>query len=521
MPAKHGTRPLNPIKGSGADGPPDDLGSDPAFLSAILEVADVLIVVLDRSGRILFVNRTCERITGYSVGELRGMAIESLLLPDEVDAVRGVFARIVQGEYPIRHTNHWVGKGGRRRLIRWSNTAMTKPDGSVAWVIGTGTDISPVKRAGESLHEVRQRAQAVLETAVDGVVVIDEQGIIETFNPAAERIFGFSAAEVMGRKVNVLMPSPHREQHEQYLRRYLETGEKRIIGIGREVAGRRKSGEIFPMELAVGETRVPGKRLFTGMVRDISDRRRAEGEARKRLDELAHASRLAVMGEMASGVAHELNQPLAAIVSFADACLRMEESGKLRAEALHDALRQIAEQGERAGRILRQLRQFVRKTEVTYAPIDLNEIVHGVLHLLEHEIRQRQVRVQADLEHALPTVCADRLQIEQVVLNLVHNAIDAMPGMQPADATLYIRTHRSEARAVAFTIRDSGVGLSHEVEKRLFEPFYTTKPQGLGMGLSISRSIIEAHGGRLSASRNPERGATFTFSLPVAEERGS
>ncbi|NIR29951.1 MAG: PAS domain S-box protein [Gammaproteobacteria bacterium] len=493
--------------------------SDPTFLSAILDVADVLIVVLDRSGRIVFVNRACERITGYSADELQGDAIERLLLPEEADSVREIFARIVGGEFPNRHTNHWIGKDGRRRLIRWSNTAITGPDGSVAWVIGTGTDISPVKRAGDSLYEMRQRAQAVLDTVVDGIVVIDEQGVIETFNPAAERIFGFSAAEVIGHNLSVLMPSPHRERHGQYLRRYLETGEKRIIGLGREVIGRRKSGETFPMELAVGEVRLPEKRLFTGMVRDITERQRADEEAHKRLEELAHASRLAAMGEMATGLAHELNQPIMAIVSFADACLRMQQSGKLRPEALGDALRQIAEQGTRAGRIVRHLRQFVRKTEATYVPVDLNEVVHDVLRLLEHEIRQSQVRVQLDLDDALPPVCADRLQIEQVVLNLAHNAIDAMTkNTEPAHAAFSIRTHCSTAGTVAFTIRDAGMGLSREAEKRLFEPFYTTKPQGLGMGLSISRSIIEAHGGHLSATNNPDRGATFNFDLPM--ERG-
>lgn len=491
--------------------------TDPAFPSRILEVTDALIVVLDRKGHIVLFNRACEEATGYTASEVAGKALEHLLEAEERDSARAVFARLLAGQHPIRHVNHWVGKDGQRRLIHWSNTVLRTPAGEVAWVIGTGVQASSVQGAGESLHEARQRAQAVLDTAVDGIVIIDEKGIIETFNAAAEHIFGYSAADVIGRNVGMLMPSPYREQHDAYLRHYMETGERRIIGIGREVSGLRRSGETFPMELAVGEVRLPGRRLFTGIVRDITQRKRIETEARRRLDELAHASRLAAMGEMASGVAHELNQPLTAIVSFAEACLRMERSGKHNPEVLHKTLQQIAEQGERAARIVRHLRQFVRKSELAYVELALNDVVRDVLRLLDYQIKHSDIQVRLELDDSLPPIRADRLQMEQVVLNLVHNAIDAAREAAGRQAELAIRTRRAND-AVLFSVRDTGIGLPPEAQRRLFEPFYTTKPQGLGMGLSISRSIIEVHGGRLWAQNNADRGATFQFTLPIEQD---
>lgn len=488
---------------------------DPGLLSAILDAAGVLLVVLDRDGRIVFFNRGCEEATGFGYEEVVGHAPwERLLIPEEVETVKGWFADLAAGRYPSRHDNFWVTRDGRRRWIRWSNTVLTDTEGRVAWIVGAGMDVTEHHGTEQTLAEVRERAHVILDTTVDGIIVINEQGVMESFNQAAERIFGYTAEEAIGHNVKLLMPSPDHEAHDGYLHHYLETGERRIIGIGREVTGRRKDGSRVPLYLAVGEVHLPGRRLFTGILRDISERKRAEAEARRRLDELAHASRLAAMGQLSSSIAHELNQPLAAMVSFAEACLRLQEAGTATPEVLETALRQIADQGERAGDIVRRLRQFVRKGKVERAPVDVNGTVEEVLGLIGHELKNHDVDMRLDLERDLPPIWADSIQLQQVTLNLVRNAVEALRERDAGARRLAITTARAYPGVIEVSVHDSGRGLPADAAERIFETFYTTKPDGMGMGLSISRSIVEAHGGRLWAETGFE-GTTFRFTLPT------
>ena len=366
------------------------------------------------------------------------------------------------------------------------------------------------------LEESAAKTNAILDTAVDGIITIDERGIVESFNQAAERIFGFSASEVIGNNVNMLMPSPYREEHDDYLRHYRATGEKRIIGIGREVTGRRKDGSTFPMDLAVGEVQLSGKRLFTAVVRDVTDRKRAEKEAKRRLDELAHVGRVASMGEMASGLAHEINQPLTAIASYAEACLLMLKSKAGNTDLLRDSLEEISGQAQRTGAIVRRLRQFVKQAEAERSRVDINSVVRSVLELLEHDISAHRIRLQLELDEQLPEVEIDKIQIDQVLVNLVLNAVDAMDSTEQADRELSIQTAKtSSEEALEVAVSDTGSGLTPEAADHLFDAFFTTKPGGMGLGLVISRSIIQAHRGRLWATPNGDTGATFRFTLPI------
>ena len=367
-----------------------------------------------------------------------------------------------------------------------------------------------------ALRDREARLAAVLETAVDGIITIDEHGIIESVNAATERIFGYSESELVGQPIELLMPEPYRSRHAGYMRAYLETGVRRIIGIGREVEALRRDGTTFPADLAISEFESGGNRLFTGILRDLTARKSAEAEAKRRLDELAHASRLSEMGEMTSGIAHEVNQPLAAIVSFAKACLRMMDGDAARPEVMRDALGQIAEQAQRAGKIVHHLRQFARKGEVEHELVDVNETLLGVLALVEHEMRTRRVGVALELSPGLPAVSANRIQIEQVALNLMRNGIEAMVEGGAEERVLGVRTALADGgKAIEVAISDSGIGLTDDVRARLFDTFFTTKTSGVGVGLSISRSLVESHGGRLWAAKVPGDGAAFHFTLPL------
>ena len=377
--------------------------------------------------------------------------------------------------------------------------------------------------SGTSESEVRLRA--ILHTAVDAIVTIEASGAIESLNPAAERMFGYTRGELIGRNVSMLMPAPWREEHDRHIARYLRTGEARIIGIGREIEAQRRDGSVFPVDLAVSEVRLPGRRLFTGIIRDLTERREIEERARLRLEVAAHTARLLELGEMCSGIAHEVNQPLAAIVSFADGCLRMVRSGRAEPALIEDTLGRVAEQGIRAGEILSRLRGLVRKEESRCETFDLGEAIGEVLPLLDHERRRRGVRIEIDREPGLPEVSADRVHVEQVLLNLLRNAFHAIESME--DRQVWVRVTGAApvpehgvrtSASVRLVVEDSGPGIAPEHRERVFEPFYTTRPNGLGVGLAISRSLAERHGGRLRAEANDGGGARFVLELPCGVE---
>lgn len=364
------------------------------------------------------------------------------------------------------------------------------------------------------LSAAEARLRAILHAAVDAIVTIDQRGIIDSVNPTTERMFGYSSDELIGRNVRMLMPTAYREHHDDYLQRYLATGQPQIIGIGREVEAERKDGSVFPVDLAVSEFEIAGKRMFTGLIRDISDRRAAEREARLRLEELAHAGRLADLGLTTSTIAHEVNQPLTAIVSFAHACQRMLDAGNLDGDLLRDALKQIAGQGERASTIIARIRDTAKKRQSVPERLDLNACARSVLAMLASELRDGQVKLDLHFADSLAAVKADRVQVEQVIVNLIRNAVEAMNELPSSARLLEIVTRNGDA-TVQLSVRDTGPGLGPEGAEKVFESFFTTKPYGMGVGLSICRSLAETHGGRLWAESDDQAGATFHFSLPV------
>jgi two-component system sensor kinase FixL len=488
--------------------------------------------------------------------------------------------------------------------------------------------------------------RSLLDAAVDAIIVIDHRGRVEQFSLSAERVFGYQAAEVVGRNVSMLMPEPYRAEHDGYLERYNATREARIIGIGREVRAQRKDGTVFPCELAVGQVaqavpprfigfirditlrkqaeerlkrseselrlaqelanlgnyvlhldhsepdyyspqlhRIlrlaaiddtlplttllrlwvhPGDRekldealaellseqaacdveyrivladgttrhlhhiaqvtrdaqgqplRHVGTVHDVTDRRQTEDEARQLQERLTHFSRLSTMGEMAAGLAHEINQPLSAITMYAQACQRFLRSPDADPADVMEALEQISAQALRAGEVIRRLRNFVKNREVKREPVDCNRLLDDLRTLAETDARLHNVRLRIEAEPVLPTVHADPIQLQQVVLNLVRNAIDAMADVPETHREVVLSTRVLPEGEIEIVVADHGSGLAPDANEHLFNPFFTTKTGGTGLGLAISRSIVRAHGGRLWHTPNERMGARFHFTLPVS-----
>jgi two-component system, LuxR family, sensor kinase FixL len=367
----------------------------------------------------------------------------------------------------------------------------------------------------DALEEREARLRSILETAQDSIIVIDERGIMESYSPSAERLFGYRADEALGQSVNILMPSPYRERHDSYLEHYLTTGERRIIGIGRVVVGRRKDGSTFPMELAVGEARVKGRRVFTGFIRDLTERQLAESRMQELQSELLHVSRLSDVGQMASALAHELNQPLAAIVNYVQAMRRLLQASNLPLPPrILETMDKTVAQAARAGEIIQHLRSFIRKGESERHSEDLNKVVEEATALGLVGAKESGIKVRLELGAEQMPVFIDKVQIQQVVFNLIRNSVEALPESDLRE--LSVSTVRGGDGMVQVTVSDTGPGLAQKVIDQLFQPFVTTKEKGMGLGLSICRSIVEAHGGRLWATPNSPTGVSFQFSLPMA-----
>jgi two-component system, LuxR family, sensor kinase FixL len=375
------------------------------------------------------------------------------------------------------------------------------------------------RRAAAVNRDLAQREahlQSILDTVPDAMIVIDEGGVIGSFSPAAERLFGWRADEVLGRKVDMLMPEPHRTAHDSYMRRYYETGERRIIGKGRVVVGERKGGSTFPMELAVGEARTTEGRFFTGFIRDLTERQQAEARMQELQAELVHVSRLTAMGEMASALAHEINQPLAAIANYLKGSIRLLGQPDGDMARVREALAKAADQALRAGDIIRRLRDFAARGETERRVESLPRIIEEAGALALVGAGENGVRVTFRLDPAADLVLADKVQVQQVVLNLIRNAIDAMVDAPRRELTIWTELAGDGMALVG--VSDTGGGIDPAVADQLFTPFITTKREGMGVGLSISRTIIEAHGGRIWAEPTPGGGATFRFTLRSADE---
>ena len=419
-----------------------------------------------------------------------------------------------------------LGVGGGL-LVTWQGGEQTEGDflAAVVFLVLGGL----ISFGGELLHRMRAQAtavnahlrareahlQSILDTVPDAMVVITENGIIRSFSPTAERMFGWSLEEVVGENDKRLMPEPYKAAHDSYLERYMRTGEKRIIGLGRVVVGQRKDGSTFPMELAVGEMRSGDQRFFTGFIRDLTERQATEARLQDLQTELIHIGRLTAMGEMTSALAHELNQPLSALTNYLNGSIRLLDKPDLPRDRLDDALGKARDQALRAGEIIRRLRDFVARGEVERQVESLPKLIEEAGALALVGAKEHGVHVDFVFDPGVDLVLADRVQIQQVILNLIRNAMEAMEDQPVRHLTISLQREQGEARV---TVSDTGSGLDPFMSGVLFQPFMTTKRSGMGIGLSICRTIIEAHGGRIWAEPNPRGGTRFAFTLKAADQ---
>ncbi len=368
--------------------------------------------------------------------------------------------------------------------------------------------------ARKDLDAREAQLRSLLETAPDAAIVIDAGGRIVTFNGAAERQFGYGAAEALGQNVRMLMPDPYRETHDGHVERHMETGEKRVIDTDRVVVGRRKDGSTFPAKIALGKVMIDGDTFFTGFIRDLTESAESRARMEELQSELARLARLNELGEMASTLAHELNQPLSAIASYVQGCRRMlPELDDGVAGRMREAIDETARQSLRAGEIIRHLREFVTHGETTRQPEDLHRLIEEAAALALAGTRDLGVHTAFEFGKCVGKVLVDRVQIQQILVNLIRNALDAMRDSEVRELT--VTTQAMRDGMVAVEVADSGSGVSPDVASQLFKPFITTKPGGMGIGLSISKRIVEAHGGDLAMHDNDKGGATFRFTLPA------
>jgi PAS domain S-box-containing protein len=608
-------------------------------LQAFFENSPNLIFVKDRQSRYLYANKEFKKAF-HLTDEIKGKTDDELFSAEQAAAFQAVDRQVLEAGLPTKLEDVALYEDGQHtRIVQ--KFPLFNAEGEIYAIGGVVTDITERKQEESARRYSEERYRLVVETASDGVISIDESSAILFANSAAMRIFGYDPTELIGKPLTVLMPEFLRKLHENGFRRYLATGQRHINWQGTELTGLRKNGQEFPVEVSFGELTRDGHKVFTGFIRDISERKQAEDklrasertlrqltetipqmlwsaevdgaidycnqrvldytglpaeqvhgagwmkavhqddiekmaqawtyavstgepfqyefrclraadhghrwcissalplrdqeghvmkwfgtvvdlhdwkEAQQALQmtqaELARVSRLTTMGELAASIAHEVNQPLTAVTNNGSACLRLLASRNLEPEVLRRALEEIVADGTRASAVIARIRAFIKKTPAEKNELSINEVIEEVLALAGRELYENRVMLERQLTKALPLVLADRVQLQQVLLNLIMNGIEAMTAVTNRPRLLWVQSRIDESGDVLVAVRDSGPGLGSEAD-RVFTPFFTTKANGMGMGLSISRSLVENHGGQLWAGPNVPHGAVFSFTLPV------
>lgn len=475
--------------------------------------AGYAIFMVDPENTVTFWNKGAERLLGWTEAEIVGQRASLFYAEDAVAAGQPASdLRRASASGKLEEEAWRLRKDGSEFLSHISITALREDDGELRGYAQVIRDITEQRAAESALRASADHLRSILSTVPDAMIVIDEIGTILSFSAAAERLFGYSEAEVAGWNISRLMPSPDRERHDGYLRRYLKTGERRIIGIGRVVFAQRRDGSTFPMELSVGEAIGEAQPVFTGFIRDLTERQQTQRRLDELQSELIHVARVSAMGTMASTLAHELNQPITAVANYVETVRDMLATPDpaqipMIVEALDDAVAEAM----RAGQIVRRLRDFVARGEIEKTVEKLPALVMEASAFGLIGAREQSVETRFDLDPATSMVLVDKIQIQQVLINLLRNAVEAM-----ADAPLRklrVTSREDPSGFVQLSIADTGPGVEPEIAAQLFTAFVSSKSEGMGLGLSICRTIVEANGGRIWYEPGKDGGALFHFTL--------
>ena len=461
----------------------------------------------DRDWTMEFVSEGGLELTGYKPSDLIGnkrVAYNNLIHRDDQPLVREQVQKALEAREPFRVVYRIKTAAGEEKWVWEQGQGVFSKSGELIALEGFITNITERSKAEEALKESEARIRAILETAVDGIITINATGIIESVNSAVEKLFGYTENEVIGKNVDVLMPSPYREDHDTYLANYLKTGEKKIIGIGREVVAQRKDGITFPIRLSVSEFFLGDKRMFTGIVHDISEEKALQ-------QQILHSERLAIIGKMAAKVAHEVRNPLSSIslnAEMLDEEIQDQNSNKEAKSLLKAMIREI----DRVTLLTDEYLQFSRLPESLPIKANLNLLIKEMLELLAEELKQKNIKLTSKGLSKEFQVRFDRAQLRRVFLNIIRNAIESMPDQ----GTLNIWTERNRETAI-IGIQDSGHGIPEDKVNEIFNPFFTTKDFGTGLGLAISQQIIHEHKGKIYCESKIGQGTIFRIELPLNE----
>lgn len=471
--------------------------------------------VNERSWPMEFVSDHCQEVSGYPRSDLEGQRVlwGELICPEDRERAWEAVQKAINADHDFEIEYRLTTRSGE---VRWMWDRGRQIDNDTVCLEGFVTDITDRKRDELALAEAHSFSSAVVDAAVEAVITIDEGGRINSFNGAASRMFGYTLDEVSGKKINMLMPEPYQTEHDQYIANYLVTNQAQIIGSGRDLSARHQDGAIFPIHLSVSEIETPIGRKFVGLIRDMTSQRQAEREHRKYREQLAHVGRLNMLGEMAAGIAHEINQPLTAISLFSQAGKRLHDADQ--GADLSGIFDKLSQHAQRAGDVIERVQSMARRETSRTDTIECSALLEDIAKLAESEARILDINIDIDVVSSLPAVSVDSVQIQQVALNLLRNGMEAMRSINCGNGdTIRVRARLLEEGDIEVAIIDSGGGVSKAVASKLFTPFSTTKDSGMGMGLSISEAIINAHGGQLAFLNNDTTGATFFFTLPTVE----
>lgn len=492
----------------------------------IFNLAPLGYLVLDREGGIQQINTEAARLLGSSVQQLAGKKLDDFINPIDHSSYR-FFIRNFTGqqahrvlEVRLKKQNHRTTHLECRAAVGFSDT-----------VLLTVTDITERRQAEEAivyhneslsekvrnqLLEREAKLNSIFNASIEGIITIDTTGLIISVNSAVETIFGYQEPELIASSIDKLLPLLKRNKRPRYLKNRLHNFIAAFIGKIQEIEGMHKDGSTLLLDLSIVQYSIDGVNYFTGIVRDVSLRKLQEQQNKEHLDKLAHVTRLGVMGEMASGIAHEVNQPLTAVVNYTQVCLRYIDAQNPDLAKLSEILYKTHQQALKAGQIIHSMREFVKPRKIHRATANINNLIYDAISLLDADLKQNSIKLSFELEKNLPLVYIDNVQIEQVILNLIRNSIDALRDIaQKTPRQLSVQTHLNEENYIEIKVKDNGTGLSDEQREKILTPFYTTKSTGMGMGLSISRSLVEAHEGVLHFNTKQNKGTTFYFTLPV------